>query len=293
MRQIIQKPSNQMYKINGKVLVKETGAGIPNLQVVVYDLDVISPNTPQGEQELFSAAHPPAEYFWQTLPGNRLGSVLTDLNGQFELTFEDKDFLQNEQIQRPDLILFVLAPEDTYQQDFNGMPVPQSPPARVLHYSYDPVTNAGIQESYIIRLYEELLVRFQIPVPVVASVAPAGPPTVESATTALNRSFEMEQGVKAVLQQQTVERMKPVLAAKRKAEEAFQNFTLSKASPEVRASDTYLNPGENVVPKLERHFDNSLATLPTEDAGADRRLVLHLPEEQINAWGLRLAATAV
>jgi len=28
-----------MHKVSGKVLVKETGVGIPNLQVVLYDLD--------------------------------------------------------------------------------------------------------------------------------------------------------------------------------------------------------------------------------------------------------------
>lgn len=152
-----------MYKINGKILVKETGMGIPNLQVVIYDLDVI-PQNPTGEREFFSPTiPPPAEFFWQRFPGNRLGSVLSDANGQFEIIFEDKDFIQNEQIPRPDLVLFVLAPEDSNSDRiYDGMFVPNPPPQRVLHYSYDPVANAGTQESYIIRLSQELLRQFDI-----------------------------------------------------------------------------------------------------------------------------------
>lgn len=278
-----------MYKVRGKVLVKETAIGIPNLQVVLYDVD--NPQQFQGSKtpsELFTdPKNPDPKLFWQLIPGDRLGSVLTDDQGEFELTFDEQAFQAGEQTERPDLVLFVMAPEDTLIDDKgNVFPGPNLTRNRILHYSYDIAANAGRSEQYIIRLPKASLDRFQItysnPSPVVTA------PTIASVTTDLQESFKFEQGIQAVLRTQAQARLKPALESKKKADQAFQNFTLSKAPPEVRASNTYFTPGEKILDKLLDLVGDRLANLPTIDRGAKRKLVLHLTEEQLEAWGLAI-----
>jgi hypothetical protein len=65
------------------------------------------------------------------------------LRGEFELGYEDSDFLARDRQPRPDLTLFVLAPEE-----MQGNRIP--PLQRLLHFSYDYRFNSGRQESYII-----------------------------------------------------------------------------------------------------------------------------------------------
>jgi hypothetical protein len=91
-----------MFRIYGRVLVKESNAGIPNLVVAAIDQDVPRPNPGDGPHPsggnvpVIEAATVPAE-----IPplgvldrlGDRLGSVLTDANGNFEISFDDNSFL--------------------------------------------------------------------------------------------------------------------------------------------------------------------------------------------------------
>lgn len=285
-----------MYKVRGKVLVKGTAIGIPNLQVVLYDLDKSqqiqgSPTHVEGSQtsaEVFpDPKNPDPRLFWQLLPGDRIGSVLTDGQGEFELTFDEQTFQAREQTERPDLVLFVIAPEDTQVDDKgNSLLVPDLTTKRILHYSYDIVVNAGRSEQYIIRLPQASLDRFQIPYSSPRTEVTA--PTIESVTSDLQKSFKFEQGIQAILRTQTQERLKPAIESKKKAEQAFQNFTLSRVPPEVRASNTYFTPGEKILDKLLDLFSDRLANLPTIDRGAKRKLVLHLSEDQLEAWGLAI-----
>lgn len=171
-----------MYKVSGKVLVKETGVGIPNLQVVLYDLDIrLAQSSPNDPVEIFNPLNQPAlpnqpaPFFWQAFPGDRLGSVLTNDQGGFELTFDDEDFAAREQVKRPDLILFVMAPEDSGASinPQNLSYLPKSPAQRILHYSYDPVVNSGKNEGYIIRIPSRLLDDFGILYPGQSRVSPS------------------------------------------------------------------------------------------------------------------------
>lgn len=59
-----------MNKISGRVVLRESGVGIPDVLVVIYDLD---PKT-KPEEDI----EPPSD-------GDRLGSVLTGTDGSFEL----------------------------------------------------------------------------------------------------------------------------------------------------------------------------------------------------------------
>ena len=141
-----------MNKVTGKVLLHETGVGIPNLVVTVYDVD---------SSTLPDDALPPNPAkivnFWEQLQGKRLGSVLTNANGAFLLDYDDSEFKE----ERPDLLLFVTAPEGP---GLDGC----SP---VLHVSCGIRQNAGRIESYLIRLMAEELKGAGVPLPSVPAQA--------------------------------------------------------------------------------------------------------------------------
>ena len=159
-----------MYRVSGKVLVKETGAGVADLQVVLYDVDASRPGEPgqkvakSAAAELYAnqnAANPAVS--WQGFPGDRLGSVLTDRQGRFELTFDEAAFQADEPGKRPDLVLLLVAPEDTQQgPKGEALPYPARTAERILHISHDVVANAGRNEEYVIRLGSALLERHSI-----------------------------------------------------------------------------------------------------------------------------------
>ena len=203
-----------MNSINGKVLHSQTGLGIQNLIVTIYDLDPI-PYTSSGEQnkgslgELyrflfnnqlqlrsgleaylqiiyynlqgFSGAEQEEDPVLKTpreIAGDRLGSVLTDEKGEFTLQYEDAAFQRNDQEVRPDLVLFVLAPEYSVeitlpnpneggeaeqQPRTQFVPVPEH--LRVLHFTLFPRRNAGRMESAAIKLTSEQLETHNVPTP--------------------------------------------------------------------------------------------------------------------------------
>lgn len=137
--------TNSIY---GKITLKESGVGIPDLLVVIYDLD---PNA-RPEEELGEMS--PSGIRTATILGDRIGSVLTSVDGSFRLAYEDSEFrVQNVQEKRPDLFLMVLAPEDAGSSE-----------VKIL-YKTAFRQNAGRQESYFIRLTTEQLKEAGIPIP--------------------------------------------------------------------------------------------------------------------------------
>lgn len=133
--------------ISGKVLVKESGLGIPDLLVVIYDLDPGS--TPEEEHTSASPATNPL--------GDRLGSVLSAQDGTWSLRYEDAEFrVLNPKEKRPDLHLMVLAPEDADSEK----------PPLVLFNSKLMRGNAGRSEAYLIRITIAQLEKAKIKVPI-------------------------------------------------------------------------------------------------------------------------------
>ncbi len=277
-----------MYAISGKILIKETGAGIQNLQVVLYDVDNIE-NIDPKLREIFTSSTKPgskANFFWQTLPGNRLGSVLTDEKGGFRIEFNEEDFLEFEKIKRPDVILFVMAPEDSNTDiKNNNSNLPKSPADRILLFSYDPVMNAGKKESYIIRIPKAKLEEFQINVynPVITSSAE----TIENIKEEIKKSYRFSKNIKDALLEETNEKIKRGLSIKRTADKTLQHFNLSKVPPETRSSNLYLNPKENVKDKLNKVVRETLERkIPQEDSSAKRKIVLKLNDEVLQKLGI-------
>jgi hypothetical protein len=145
------------FIISGKILHKESGSGIADLLVELFDLDKWSdPEDPKNPSEV--AADPAAVIDANDVPSlykvaERVASEITDASGQFTFQVTTKDFnLPRKTEQKPDLVLLVLAPDEP------GLTLNQ----RLLHFAKDVRLNAGSREAYIIRLPNALLEKKEI-----------------------------------------------------------------------------------------------------------------------------------
>ncbi len=150
-----------MNKIIGKVIVRETGAGVPDLLIVVCDLD---PRT-LPKDGLQDHTADPGPGLWQQISGTRLGSVATGGDGKFEFEYEYSAYQVRDQEKRPDLTLFVVAPEDA-----GAASCP-----RILHVSCGMRRNAGRIETYVIKLPLDQLRKAGILIPGTPPVPPETP----------------------------------------------------------------------------------------------------------------------
>jgi hypothetical protein len=115
--------------ISGRVGLKESGVGIPDLLVVVYDAD---PNTRSEDELPPPVTVAPASALPQDpLAGDRLGSVLPKADGGFELDYDDSEFqIRNSKERRPDLVIKVLAPDEPGVVPETGQKNPGPSPGR-------------------------------------------------------------------------------------------------------------------------------------------------------------------
>ncbi len=149
-----------LNRISGRVIVRETAVGIPDLLVILHDVD---PGT-VPEENLGTAAPigiaPTAAA--NTGVGDRIGSRLTDGNGRFEISYEDDEFrIRNPDEKRPDLWLVVAGPEESGANTAT----------RVLFSATEIRQNAGRNEEYLIRVSVDALTKAGIPVPLDPAVA--------------------------------------------------------------------------------------------------------------------------
>jgi hypothetical protein len=138
-----------MKKLTGYVLVQETGFGVPNLVVAAYNS--------QKSVRTGIAGYENKQSFSIDDLGMRLGSVITDGDGRFVVSSEDLEFEGNES--RPDLSIVVFAPEDVQAMD---RPYPLPPEQRILYISAAPISDAGAEESFVIRLLQAQLDSYHI-----------------------------------------------------------------------------------------------------------------------------------
>src|SRR5690606_28068011 len=104
-------------------------------------------------------------------------SLATDSDGMFAWEYEDAEFrIRNGSEKRPDLLLAVVAPEETGH----------STESRTLHVSLAVRQNAGRLETFLIRLTSEQLMRAGIPLPTLQ------PEDSESASSLLQRFAESD-----------------------------------------------------------------------------------------------------
>lgn len=93
-----------MNSIMGRVQLRDHNAEVPQLLVTVYDTKSTPRSSDGGEPRPDQAD---AEARW-----SRLGSVLTDEDGAFELAYDYAD-RDGDRVQRPDLALVLSAPEES------------------------------------------------------------------------------------------------------------------------------------------------------------------------------------
>jgi hypothetical protein len=191
-----------MNNVSGRILVKESNLGIPNLLIEIFDLD---PGTkPEDLVSAFAAdgtGSPPviARTSLANLLSDRIGSILTDARGGFTLDYEDNEFRRRNPTEiRPDLLLLVRAPEDMEGPGRDG----------ILHVSSDIRQGAGLKESYVIRIATQKLSEAGVAVPSSLSINTDEPESlIQKVSLSVARQVRINEEVRKIAGQQvTAER---------------------------------------------------------------------------------------
>jgi len=256
-----------MNKVIGKVLVRETGQGVPNLVVVLFDRDPTTPSAP-------AAGSPPS-----TSPttdssfGERIGSVLTDAGGNFELAFDTHLFATGDPEKRPDLLLGVFAPEDSQGLD---QPTPLPPLQRLLLFSNVARQDAGQMEAYVLRITRAQLERFAIPYG-------DGAASATRLADSLIQAWETRDAVREQLRPRIRQEVAKIREAKKQAKALFMN--LSAVPQPMRRSLFYVRRNEPHQQAQAAAIEQGVQQLQ-QYHGA---MHLRLTEEQLAEMGLEVA----
>lgn len=252
-----------MFKIQGKILVKETGIGIPGLVVHAYDRD-----TPQPTKQKLSA-----ELLFDRQGGaDCLGSVITSQDGSFSILFVQEDFnISSGTDIRPEIYLVVSRPEDEDEK-------PASLVEIMLYYTRPARLKAGRTESFLIRIQQQTLDKFGILYP--AANFPLLPLNPASATSFLNQ-LNLRASVKKTINQGLRSIQNDIDT---KVDADFSLFHLSSFSPEIRNSINYLRPGDSLIEKQTTIIEGTLRNLYT--AGSNKSMRLSFTEAQLAEMGM-------
>lgn len=259
------------YQIKGLIKHQDTLKGIPDLLVIAFDLDATSLSL--NQKSLGSECSHLDNY-------DRLGSVLTDVDGAFILNFTGQDFQVTGQELHPDILLVVQAPEISKENPFENSFISSfSIGERILHISPPIRVKAGKVESYSIRITSAVYEKFMLG-PVQKQVLP-DPQTFENALKARaenNKSLIQVRlnNVNSLIQSTAV-----LHAA---ANEFVGNFTLSTVGDEIKAKDTYLNTGDKLSDLQSSVFNRKKDEL--ESGARDIQLALKLSPAMIGELDL-------
>ncbi len=150
------------YQVVFKILHKETNKPLPDVLVVLLDLDSFTDSenrvlrTADTGLSVASTGADITKLLSNFSSYNRLFSGFTDAEGHAAATVLPKDFNTGKETeQKPDLLLLLFAPEEP------GLDLAK----RLLYLSNDFRVNAGSSEAYLVRLDTALLSEKQIPIP--------------------------------------------------------------------------------------------------------------------------------
>jgi hypothetical protein len=258
-----------MKRIYGRVLVKETNIGIPDLLVAVYDVDLGGAEPKQRELALHEQAA-----FHHALP-NRLGSVLTDERGNFDLPFDETLIKHYGTDRVPDLVLAIFAPEDS---DGPTEPRPLPEAKRLLHLSRAPRFNAGMVEAWIVRIAKKDLDAFAIPIS--ASTGVAAEADVAKYATAVTRQWKVKDEIKAQLGTQLRARAKLRDIAQNKAKVVFKK--LRAVSPALKGSPYLVGPDRTTEDAHAAAIDAGMKRIARHTGS----LTLNLTSNDVTTLGL-------
>ncbi|MBI5751725.1 MAG: hypothetical protein HZA59_06210 [Hydrogenophilales bacterium] len=244
-------------RVFGRVLVIETNVGVPNVQVVIYDVD------PTCAQNFVSSLGIPQT---GVATADRLGSVLTDAQGAFELTFDDEIFAARDPEGRPDLVLVVLAPEDSRSAKDPSTPPPDS---RVLLVSHVPRVNAGRTEAYVLRIAAETLRKHHIPFS-----GPGADHDVVAKAKRLTDSYAEQDLLEKTVQTALGPRRKEQLQRKEATSQKAKRFveSLSAAPAKARGQKTFLTRGGDLASAQREAMERGLYAMKNA-VGSDKVLL--------------------
>jgi hypothetical protein len=240
-----------MNIVSGKVLVKETGVGLPDLLVSVYDLD---PNT--KPEDVFDFAN---RGYWQNVKGDRLGSVVTDEVGRFSLQYEDTDFQIRNEERRPDLALIVTAPEEPPAAAITDMHNAAQWCPVILHLSCGIRQNAGRTENFIIRLPLSVLQKADIR----PTAAPGRVEKPESVIAHLRDAAMGQANIEDGLRNISAMRIDRQRTLVQGADKNVQNLlaTLSAVPVGVRNSLNYVGQDQSVEAATQKVIETGIETV--------------------------------
>ncbi len=283
-----------MNKITGKITLSSSNTAIPNLLVVIYDVDrnarIGEPPTNASVEGVPVVSNPftiaegsnpaqPSQAFPEGL-GDRIGSVLTDVNGTFAIEYEDVEFrIRNEDEKRPDLLLMVLAPER------QGIPTRN----QILFISSEIRQNAGRIESYLIQLTAEQLQRAGLDI---SQLNTTDPTTVQARDT----SSILEERLKR--NKSDYERRRSLFSEyiakehKKHATKRTETFSLrakkeiSRVPISIRNSPYFVADGESVAAKTNKSIEAQVSNKinVSSDKKPTSTGFIYLTKEQIQRF---------
>lgn len=167
-----------MNRITGKVVLENSRGGVADLVVLAVDVDPVKlPEMDFGyfisSENLVGLLDLPHESGAteevESWSPTRLGSVVTDHNGVFEIEFSDALFKTKDDgsDRRPDIVLYVMVPD----RPAGETPIGRSIKDRIVYHTRPVRFEAGRMESFVIFLNEEQLSQFGLSV----LPPPAGP----------------------------------------------------------------------------------------------------------------------
>lgn len=250
-----------MSRIVGKVLVREAATPVPDVLVVVYD----------GGAHPTSTAAQPGGAAVDLDRSRRLASVITDRNGEFELDVEV------ETGPGPDLVLLVMAPEDS------GSPsAPETTPVeRVLHSTTFPRRSAADTENFVIRLRASQLDRLRIPHP----VHPLAADAARELISRMDLSYALVEGAKERVAPRAERAIVEARSALGRANQSFKDFRPSALSPERRSRPTYFEPGKDLLDCQRKVARGTIDR--ARRAGAKVPLRLQVTADELNTLDVR------
>jgi hypothetical protein len=262
LKQMVKRDTT-MNKVTGKILLEHTETGIPNLIVTVYDIDLNS----IPETAFRTNATSLVTKFWDHIQGDRLGSVLTDANGAFVLAYEDSDFQGHNGEKRPDLMLFVTAPERSGAEDC----------APILHVSCGIRQNAGRLESFLILISAATLKKAGVAVPV-ARLLPAS--NVEDFMQRRREEDDLDQKIRDGFRDTVKARLSRLHQRRQAAQKALPSpvMAMSSIAPAVRNTINYVLPSASINDANQQVIERTISQR-YNDAVCTRTAVVSLTHE--------------
>ncbi|WP_237060291.1 hypothetical protein [Microbulbifer sediminum] len=269
------------FEFSGRLIESETGRGIPDLQVVLYDLDSAQHNlSPYKNLSSGESAYVTSADFWQKISGQRIGSLITNPRGFFKFSFAEDVFARADARTPADLLFLVFAPERSREDSVYS----DSPAQRLIHLSLDIRLDGGPVEQALIKIPREKLQKYGVTTEQ-GTAEPSFSPNI------LASSAESYQSMSAQL---TTEKQK--LATSRivsltKSRQAFKNFSLIGDLAEK--TNFYMPGGPPFREVRDRILDESLRRIPGRESGFRRSASLELTREELEEFGLSVSPEGI